>query len=145
MASSFTSTRPSSVVCSSNSSSVAVGTTVMVPPTHPFDFLRSAKSGTEMTQQILLVNGPNLNLLGTREPALYGHETLDDVVRLTTTVATELGLAVRAVQSNHEGVLIDAIHEARRDCAAVIVNLGALTHTSIALRDALTGISLPIA
>ena len=96
-------------------------------------------------KQLLLVNGPSLNLLGTREPELYGHETLDDVVALTTSVAAEFGLAVRAVQSNHEGVLIDAIHEARRDCAAVIVNLGALTHTSLALRDALTGVGLPLA
>ena len=98
-----------------------------------------------MKQQLLLVNGPNLNLLGTREPALYGHETLDDVVALTTSVAAELGLAVRAVQSNHEGVLIDAIHEARHDCAAVVANLGALTHTSLALRDALTAVNLPVA
>lgn len=98
-----------------------------------------------MKQQLLLVNGPNLNLLGTREPALYGHETLDDVVTLTTSVAAEFGLTVRAVQSNHEGVLVDTIHDARHDCAGIIVNLGALTHTSLALRDALTGVGLPVA
>jgi 3-dehydroquinate dehydratase-2 len=98
-----------------------------------------------MMPQLLLVNGPNLNLLGTREPALYGTQTLDDVVDLTVSTAAEFGFTVRAVQSNHEGVLIDVIHESRHDCAAVIVNLGALTHTSVALRDALTGIGLPIA
>lgn len=110
-----------------------------------FVSLPSATPGIELKHQLLLINGPNLNLLGTREPALYGSETLDDVVALTTSVAAEYELTVRAVHSNHEGALIDAIHESRHDCAAVIVNLGALTHTSIALRDALTGVDLPVA
>lgn len=98
-----------------------------------------------MTRKILLVNGPNLNLLGTREPDVYGTDTLEDLEQLTTRTADELGFAVRAVQSNHEGVLIDAIHAARADCEAIIINPGALTHTSIALRDALAGVALPVA
>lgn len=98
-----------------------------------------------MTRRILLVNGPNLNLLGTREPAIYGTATLDDVVALTTQAAAAEGFEVRAVQSNHEGVLIDAIHAAREDCAAIIINPGGLTHTSVVLRDALTGVTLPFA
>ncbi|MFJ4225130.1 type II 3-dehydroquinate dehydratase [Microbacterium sp. NPDC089695] len=98
-----------------------------------------------MTRRILLVNGPNLNLLGTREPEVYGTATLDDVVALTATAAAEAGYELRAVQSNHEGVLIDAIHAARADCAAIVINPGGLTHTSVALRDALTGVALPFA
>lgn len=94
-------------------------------------------------KQILLVNGPNLNLLGTREPEIYGSDTLDDVQRLVTRVAKEFGIAVRSVQSNHEGVLLDAIHESRADCDAIIINPGAFGHTSVALRDALTGVALP--
>lgn len=98
-----------------------------------------------MTSRILLVNGPNLNLLGTREPEIYGDDTLADVEALVVRVAGDFGLDVRAVQSNHEGALIDAIHAAREDCAAIVINPGALTHTSIALRDALTGVALPVA
>lgn len=94
---------------------------------------------------LLLVNGPNLNLLGTREPDIYGSATLADVERLVTDVAAESGYAVRAVQSNHEGVLIDAIHAARADCAGIVINPAALTHTSVALRDALSGVALPVA
>ncbi|MGO4487207.1 type II 3-dehydroquinate dehydratase [Microbacterium sp. 2RAF4] len=98
-----------------------------------------------MTRRILLVNGPNLNLLGSREPEIYGTATLADVERLTADAAADLGFEVRAVQSNHEGVLIDAIHAAREDCAAIVINPGGLTHTSVVLRDALTGVSLPFA
>lgn len=98
-----------------------------------------------MTRRILLVNGPNLNLLGVREPEVYGTDTLEDVVTRVTEVARSAGFELRAVQSNHEGVLIDAIHAARGDCDAIIINPGALTHTSIALRDALAGVALPVA
>jgi 3-dehydroquinate dehydratase-2 len=96
-------------------------------------------------RRLLLVNGPNLNLLGTREPEVYGTETLADVERLTADAAGESGFEVRALQSNHEGVLIDAIHAAREDCAGIVINPGGLTHTSVSLRDALTGVSLPFA
>lgn len=96
-------------------------------------------------RRILLVNGPNLNLLGTREPEVYGTATLADVERMTTDAAGAAGFDVRSIQSNHEGVLIDAIHAARKDCAGIVINPGGLTHTSVALRDALTGVSLPFA
>lgn len=96
-------------------------------------------------RRLLLVNGPNLNLLGTREPDIYGTATLADVERITAEAAAASGFDVRALQSNHEGVLIDAIHAARADCAGVIINPGGLTHTSVVLRDALTGVGLPFA
>lgn len=95
--------------------------------------------------RLLLVNGPNLNLLGTREPNIYGHETLADVEALVTATAGARGFEVRAVQSNHEGVLLDAIHAAREDCAGIVINPGGLTHTSVVLRDALSGVALPVA
>ena len=96
-------------------------------------------------RRLLLVNGPNLNLLGIREPDIYGHETLADVVALVTDTAAAKSFKVEAVQSNHEGVLIDAIHEARTTCAGIVINPGGLTHTSVVLRDALSGVSLPVA
>ena len=96
-------------------------------------------------RRILLINGPNLNLLGTREPELYGTATLADVEQITTNAAADAGFEVRSLQSNHEGVLIDAIHAAREDCAGIVINPGGLTHTSVALRDALTGVALPFA
>jgi 3-dehydroquinate dehydratase-2 len=92
-------------------------------------------------RRLLLVNGPNLNLLGTREPGIYGSATLADVERITAEAAAAYGFEVRAVQSNHEGVLLDAIHDARGDCAGIVINAGAYTHTSVALRDALTGVA----
>ena len=95
-------------------------------------------------RRLLLVNGPNLNMLGTREPALYGLETLADVERLVTDRAAELGFEVRAVQSNHEGVLIDEIHGARGARAGIVVNPGGLSHTSVSLRDALSAVELPV-
>jgi 3-dehydroquinate dehydratase-2 len=96
-------------------------------------------------RRLLLVNGPNLNLLGVREPGIYGASTLADVERIAAEAAASVGFDLRAVQSNHEGVLIDAIHDARVDCAGIVINPGGLTHTSVSLRDALTGVGLPFA
>ena len=91
--------------------------------------------------RVLVLQGPNLNLLGTREPEIYGHDTLDDVHREIAARAGELRLEVAFFQSNHEGRLIDRLHE--RDFDAAIVNAGGLTHTSVALRDALLGVERP--
>ena len=97
-----------------------------------------------MSKTVFVLNGPNLNLLGTREPEKYGHATLADVEALCRTTAAEFGLTVDCRQSNREGELIDFIHEAGRTKAAgIIINAGGYTHTSIALHDALTGVSLP--
>lgn len=96
-------------------------------------------------RRLLLVNGPNLNLLGIREPEVYGRETLADVERMTTAAAAQRGFSVTAVQSNHEGVLLDAIHQARTTCAGIVINPGGLTHTSVVLRDALAAVALPVA
>ncbi|TXH59789.1 MAG: type II 3-dehydroquinate dehydratase [Burkholderiaceae bacterium] len=98
---------------------------------------------------ILVLNGPNLNLLGTREPATYGSTTLADVERLCTERSRELGHTVDFRQSNHEGVLIDAIHEAGRgfkdgSVLGVVFNAGAYTHTSIALHDAVRSVEVPV-
>jgi 3-dehydroquinate dehydratase II len=90
---------------------------------------------------ILVLNGPNLNLLGSREPETYGRETLDDIHTLVSRRAIDLGLEIAFFQSNHEGVLIDRIHE--KDFDAAIVNAGGLTHTSVSLRDALLAVSTP--
>ena len=91
--------------------------------------------------RVLVLEGPNLNLLGTREPEIYGRETLDEVHAGIGTRASELGLEVDFFQSNHEGALIDRLHE--RDFDVAIVNAGGLTHTSVALRDALLGVQRP--
>jgi 3-dehydroquinate dehydratase-2 len=90
-----------------------------------------------MTNRILLVSGPNLDELGTRSPEIYGSATLDEHVARFTNAASESGFEVRHVQSNFEGDLIEAIHAARGECAAIVVNAGALSHTSWALSDAL--------
>jgi 3-dehydroquinate dehydratase-2 len=92
---------------------------------------------------ILVINGPNLNLLGTREPEKYGTSTLADVERLAATAAEAHGFTVHCVQSNHEGVLLDAIHAARGTAVGIVLNAGAFTHTSVALPDALAAVLLP--
>src|SRR5471032_1566372 len=95
--------------------------------------------------KILLLNGPNLNLLGTREPAIYGHETLDDIAGQLEDRSRELGLSIDLRQSNHEGHLIDWLHEAQAlPAKAVLLNAGAYTHTSISLYDAIKAIRTPV-
>ena len=91
--------------------------------------------------RILVLNGPNLNLLGTREPEIYGRESLEDIHGLMAHRAVELDLQLVFFQSNHEGALIDRVHE--KDFDAAIVNAGGLTHTSVALRDALLAVARP--
>lgn len=90
-----------------------------------------------MTKLVYVLNGPNLNLLGKRQPHIYGHETLADVERDCAALAAELGLEVRFLQSNWEGQIIDWIHEARETAVGIVMNPGAFTHTSIAIMDAL--------
>lgn len=98
-----------------------------------------------MTDTVFVLNGPNLNLLGTREPEIYGHDTLDDIAGLLEDRARELDLAIDMRQSNHEGHLVDWLHEAQaRGARAVILNAGAFTHSSIAVHDAIKGIGTPV-
>lgn len=99
---------------------------------------QAARRGT-----LLILNGPNLNLLGTREPEIYGSTTLSDVEQLTTAAAEAAGFRTTCLQSNHEGALVDAIHAARGTAVGIIINAGAYTHTSVALRDAIAGVELP--
>lgn len=97
-----------------------------------------------MSNNILLLNGPNLNLLGTREPDVYGSTTLADIEAAAAAQALAAGVKLSHFQSNHEGALIDRIHTARSENVdAIVINPGGLTHTSVALRDALAGVAIP--
>ncbi len=98
-------------------------------------------AGTRRALRVLVLNGPNLDLLGTREPEIYGNETLDQIGTGLAARAAELGVSVAFFQSNHEGALIDRLH--RRDFDAAIVNAAGLTHTSVSLRDALLAVERP--
>ncbi|WP_435259532.1 type II 3-dehydroquinate dehydratase [Thioclava sp. FR2] len=97
-----------------------------------------------MTKPIYLLNGPNLNLLGKRQPEVYGRETLADVQAKCEALATELGLTLRCLQSNWEGQIIDWIHQARDEGAGIVINPGAFTHTSVAILDALNAFDGPV-
>ena len=96
-------------------------------------------------KKILVLHGPNLNLLGTREPEIYGRTTLDDVNGMMAARAKEVGIEAEFLQSNHEGVLVDALQEApKKGCAFVILNAAAFTHYSVAIRDAIAAIDVPV-
>ena len=96
-----------------------------------------------MSYKFLLINGPNLNLLGTRQPEIYGSETLPQLVTAVQAYGTEKGVEIRDFQSNGEGELVTAIHDARHWANGILINAGAYTHTSVALRDAIAGVDLP--
>ncbi len=97
-----------------------------------------------MPRTLLVLNGPNLNMLGTREPATYGHETLADIAELCRRTGSERDFTVEFQQTNHEGHMIDWIHQGRGRCAGIVINPGAWTHTSVAIRDALVASELPV-
>ncbi|WP_020683504.1 type II 3-dehydroquinate dehydratase [Marinobacterium rhizophilum] len=97
-----------------------------------------------MSKRIYVLNGPNLNLLGTRQPEVYGHETLDDVHKRLLSRAVELGFGIVFFQSNHEGEIIDKIHEARGQADGIIINPAAYSHTSVAILDALNTFEKPV-
>lgn len=96
-----------------------------------------------MTRSVLLINGPNLNLLGLREPHIYGHTTLSQLEEEAKQHAATLGAELHTFQSNHEGAIVDRIHQARTNMGAIVINPGAFTHTSVAIRDALLGVNIP--
>ena len=98
---------------------------------------------SEAELSVLVLHGPNLNLLGRREPEIYGSQTLDDINLLLRREAESLGLGLVCSQSNHEGALVDSIHAASGQHQGILINAGAYTHTSVALRDALAGVALP--
>ena len=92
---------------------------------------------------LTVINGPNLNLLGTREPEIYGHETLADIEQRCTQVAAEFGLTVDCFQSNSEGAIVDKLHSVRESTSGIVLNAAAYTHTSVAIRDALANVQAP--
>jgi 3-dehydroquinate dehydratase-2 len=96
-----------------------------------------------MSLHYLVIHGPNLNLLGTREPAVYGSDTLQDINRRLESWADNAGIGLRIIQSNHEGEVIDAIHQAREWAGGIVINPGAYSHYSYAIRDAIAGVALP--
>ena len=104
---------------------------------------KAARRPSALPKPVLVLNGPNLNMLGKRQPEIYGRETLADVERACRAVAEGLGLAIEFFQSNHEGALVDRIQAAREQNAAIVINAGAYTHTSVALLDALNAAELP--
>jgi len=105
---------------------------------------RGKRRTAQRSRRILVVHGPNLNLVGTREPAIYGHATLARIDAQLQQLATELGVTVETFQSNSEGALVDRIQAARGSAAAIVINAGAYTHTSVAIRDALLAVDLPV-
>ncbi len=104
-----------------------------------------SKEGGKMSSigKVLVLNGPNLNLLGQREPSVYGSQTLTDIVNALESQASELKLSLSHLQSNHEGALIDAIQQAKGEVDYIIINPAAFTHTSVAIRDALLAVDIP--
>ena len=98
-----------------------------------------------MSTRILILHGPNLNLLGQREPEVYGHQTLSGINEALASLSKDLNVSIETFQSNHEGVLIDRIHaSAKEGFSGIIINPGGLTHTSVALRDAISAVDLPV-
>ena len=114
----------------------------MLFPTTPL--LTTRLTMNKAIERVLVLNGPNLNLLGFREPELYGKQSLDDINAELVALSQELGIELKIFQSNHEGALIDRIHDERKWANAIIINPGALTHYSYALRDALVSVRIPV-
>jgi 3-dehydroquinate dehydratase-2 len=100
--------------------------------------------GKQTASRVLILHGPNLNLVGTREPGVYGRETLADIERRLHELASQLGVTLETFQSNSEGKLVDRIQAARGSADAIVINAGAYTHTSVAIRDALLATELPV-
>ncbi|MBK6918662.1 MAG: type II 3-dehydroquinate dehydratase [Deltaproteobacteria bacterium] len=112
-------------------------------PADPTDAARSRAAGTQRRARVMVVHGPNLDLLGEREPGIYGDTSLAELDARLVALGHELGVAVECAQSNAEGTLIDLLHRARRECDAVVINPGGYTHTSVALHDALRALAIP--